>query len=236
MKKTAFFIILVTLLLALSACGGKETPPPADNTPLTRAADPTTAPPTTAATATTAAAPAPAVDMEAIYSGSGDAALVSAFGPAEKAEFIAEAEADGYTVTFEPDGGVRMESAEDGEVIVQKPDGSWIVETEDGGQLSYGNTGWPESDLADRVPVPPFEIAYPYESPSELTVTFTNATLDDLRAYVEEVKAAGFVKNAETEDMEVMGMVIYTYTAQNAEGYTVSVFSAGGATGLSVAK
>ena len=229
MRKTVFFIILVTLLLALAACGGKETPPPADNTPLTRAADPTTATPTTAA-------PTPAVDMEAIYSGSGDAALVSAFGPAEKAEFIAEAEADGYTVTFEPDGGVRMESAEDGEVIVQKPDGSWIVETEDGGQLSYGNTGWPESVLAGQVPVPSFEIAYPYESPSELTVTFTNATLEDLRAYVEEVKAAGFVKNAETEDMEVMGMVIYTYTAQNAEGYTVSVFSAGGATGLSVTK
>ena len=42
--------------------------------------------------------------------------------------------------------------------------------------------------------------------------------------------------NEEVEDQEVMGMVIYSFTAENADGYTVEITSANGTSSLSISK
>lgn len=67
-------------------------------------------------------------------------------------------------------------------------------------------------------------------------ITFADATPEQIRAYAEQVKAAGFDVNPETEDMEMQGMLIYTYSTQNAAGYSISVFSAAGTMGLAMQK
>ena len=50
----------------------------------------------------------------------------------------------------------------------------------------------------------------------------------------EQGKAAGFDQNITTEDQEVMGMVIYSFSASNADGYTVEIFSASGTSGITI--
>ena len=70
----------------------------------------------------------------------------------------------------------------------------------------------------------------------EFTAAFSKASIEQIRAYAEKLKAAGFDKDTEVQDQEVMGMVIYTFSAKNADGAEVSLtFTAGTAT-LSISK
>ena len=48
-------------------------------------------------------------------------------------------------------------------------------------------------------------------------MAFSDASIEQMREYAEQVKAAGFDQNITTEDQEVMGMVIYSFSASNAE-------------------
>ena len=68
------------------------------------------------------------------------------------------------------------------------------------------------------------------------TVAFKSATVEQIRDYAAKVKAAGFNLNEELTDENVMGMVIYSFAAENADGYSVEVFSASGTTGLRISK
>ena len=68
------------------------------------------------------------------------------------------------------------------------------------------------------------------------SVAFTSATIEQIRDYAANVKAAGFNINEEVEDQEVMGMVIYSFTAENADGYTVEITSANGTSALTISK
>lgn len=70
----------------------------------------------------------------------------------------------------------------------------------------------------------------------QFSVAFLNVSAEQMRTYTEKVKAVGFTENAETEDQEVMGMLIYSYSACNAAGYTVEIFSAAGTSGLTISK
>ena len=68
------------------------------------------------------------------------------------------------------------------------------------------------------------------------SVAFTSAPIEQIRAYAAKVKAAGFNINEEVEDQEVMGMVIYSFTAENADGYTVEITSASGTSSITISK
>ena len=65
-------------------------------------------------------------------------------------------------------------------------------------------------------------------------MAFSDASIEQMREYAEQVKAAGFDQNITTEDQEVMGMVIYSFSASNADGYTVEIFSASGTSGITI--
>ena len=52
----------------------------------------------------------------------------------------------------------------------------------------------------------------------------------------DKVKAAGFTVGAEVEDQELMGVVVYTYSASNAAGYQIEIYSAAGISGLTIRK
>ena len=51
-----------------------------------------------------------------------------------------------------------------------------------------------------------------------------------------KVKASGFTVDAEEEDQNVYGVVVYTYSADNAEGYQVEITFASGTCGITVSK
>ena len=63
-----------------------------------------------------------------------------------------------------------------------------------------------------------------------------DATIKQMRGYTDKVKAAGFTVGAEVEDQELMGMVVYTYSASNAAGYQIEIYSAAGISGLTIRK
>ncbi len=153
---------------------------------------------------------------------------------AEKQALIDEAKEDGVNITFTPDGKM-VATDEDGSVMVQNPDGSWAVQGEDG---SVGQIGgdWPSNEFTALLPKPDFELFSANTSDTEFSVSFMSASIGQIRAYVERVKAAGFTVDAQTEDQSMMGMVIYSYTASNANGYSIEVFSAMGISGLTLSK
>jgi predicted lactoylglutathione lyase len=68
------------------------------------------------------------------------------------------------------------------------------------------------------------------------SVTFTSATTQQIKDYAAKVKAAGFNINEEIEDQEVMGMVIYSFIAENADGYTATITFANGTSSLTISK
>jgi uncharacterized protein YxeA len=72
------------------------------------------------------------------------------------------------------------------------------------------------------------------QSEDSFVVTFDGAAPDQIKAYVEKVKSAGFTVDADTQDMEMQGMFVYTYSAYNSDGYEIMVYSAAGSTGLTI--
>jgi predicted secreted protein len=94
---------------------------------------------------------------------------------------------------------------------------------------------WPDNEFTRILPKPDFAVSFAQEINDGFTVMFS-ANIDQLKAYVEQVKAAGFTVGAYTQDTEIMGMAIYSYNAKNADGFEVNVYSTSGASGLNVFK
>ena len=117
--------------------------------------------------------------------------------------------------------------------MIQNADGTWSFGED--GTLQMGGD-WPDNEFTKQVPKPDFAISLAGGEGGSFGITFIDASIEQIKAYVEQVKAAGFTINPQTEDMEAGGMVIYSFTAQNADGYTVTVFSASGMTGMSIEK
>ncbi|NCB09674.1 MAG: hypothetical protein EOM73_16140 [Bacteroidia bacterium] len=84
---------------------------------------------------------------------------------------------------------------------------------------------WPKTGLAQKLPEPEFgQLAGVTETPDEFCAAFAEVSQDDLREYIKQIKGAGFTVDAETSDHEYMGIEMYKYSAQNAEGliFTIS--------------
>ena len=95
---------------------------------------------------------------------------------------------------------------------------------------------WPDNEFTRLLPKPDFTVATAVTTETDLFVLFSDATIDQMRDYAELVKAAGFIFDAETKDTEVSDILIFSYTAKNADGFLVDVFSAGWSAGVTVSK
>ena len=233
MKKTLLIILSLVLVFSLAACGGNNNnnSGSGNDTPLNR-------PDNTSTNTTNRNGPTAAdFDMDAILSGSGSGALVGGMDEATKQQFIAEAKADGYDVTFSADGSMTMTDADTGEKIVQKPDGSWSVDAGDGeGSMDISTDGkWPDNELTKLLPKPDFDIGTTIDTTNSIVVTAT-ATVEQAKAYAEACKGKGFTINEETEDMAMSGMVIFVYTAENNAGYMLSITFTSGSTTIMLEK
>ena len=231
MKKILLVILSLALVLSLAACGGSDNsannstdaplirPDVSSNTPVTSE----DAPPTTPGGVTP--------DLDAAIGGAGK---LTDYDEATKQAMIDQAREDGGDMEFMLDGSVVL-TDKDGNKSIQNPDGTWTFEDVDGGTAQYGGE-WPNNEFTNLLPKPDFTLLGASIDETSFGVAFSGATVEQVKAYVEEVKAAGFTVNANTEDQAVMGMTIYVYAAENEAGYAVEVSYATGTAGINMSK
>ncbi len=154
---------------------------------------------------------------------------------ATKQMIIDEGKKDGVDISFGADGSMTLVDPANGETITQKPDGTWVIKSDDGTEGQYGGN-WPENEFTKLLPKPDMTLLAASTNDQSFTVGFQNATIDQVKSYTEEVKAAGFTVDAQTEDQNVMGITIYSYTAKNSAGYLVTVSYAMGTSAVLLEK
>ena len=175
------------------------------------------------------------IDIGSIMSENGSTDTVyGQLDEASKQQIISDLAKDGYEASFGADGSMTVVDT-DGTTMVQKPDGTWTIKDAEGNEGQVGGD-WPDNEFTKLIPKPDFELFAANTETDSFSVAFTSATVEQIRDYSAKVKAAGFNINEEVEDQEVMGMVIYSFTAENADGYTVEITSANGTSALIISK
>jgi len=99
------------------------------------------------------------------------------------------------------------------------PDTSEQKQPEDSDKETPSGGDWPTEGLAALVPAPGFDYMIVGNYDTVFSIVYEDAAEDDVNAYIEEVKAAGF--NVDEKNIEFNGK--YTFQAYNAEGYWVSI-------------
>ena len=232
MKKILLLLLSVVLVFSLVACGNEETPDlsGSENPGVSQSGENNEDQGGENSTVNPED-----IDFAAIMAGNGATDVVwGKQDEATKQAIIADAKKDGVDVSFGTDGSMTVVDT-DGTTMVQKPDGTWTIKDAEGNEGQVGGD-WPDNEFTKLVPKPDFELYAASGDDTFFTVAFTNATIEGIRAYAEKLKAAGFNINEEVEDQEVMGMVIYSFTAENADGYTIEITSANGTSALTISK
>jgi predicted small lipoprotein YifL len=232
MKKAILLALALVMVFALAACGGKDNNTGGSDDPLNRPGETSSTPAATPDNSNPAdETPAVNPDLSALIGGTGK---LSDYDAATRQAMIDAAKAEGGDLEFKADGSV-VYTDPDGSKTVQNPDGTWVWENEDGGQAQFGGE-WPENEFTKLLPKPDFALTAASASNDSFTVAFSGVTLEQTKDYVEKVKAKGFTVDPESQDMEVAGMVTYSYTAKNADGYEILMFSMNGTSGLEITK
>ena len=243
MKLTKLFALLLalTLVFTLAACGNGNNDDPSGsqqgtNAPLNREDDTSS---TNNQGGTQSGNNDPSnvgnIDIGSITSGNGSTdTIYGQLDEASKQQIISDLAKDGYEASFGADGSMTIVDP-DGTTMVQKPDGTWVVKDEDGGEGQIGGD-WPDNEFTKLIPKPDFELFAANTETDSFSVAFMSATIEQIKDYAAKVKVAGFNINEEVEDQEVMGMVIYSFTAENADGYTIEITSANGTSSITISK
>ena len=241
LTKLLALLLALTLVFTLAACGNGNNDDPSGsqqgtNAPLNREDD-TSSTDNQGGTQSGNNDPSNVgnIDIGSIMSGNGSTDTVyGQLDEASKQQIISDLESEGYDVSFGTDGSMTIVDP-DGTTMVQKPDGTWVVKDEDGGEGQIGGD-WPDNEFTKLIPKPDFELFAANTETDSFSAAFTSATIEQIKDYAAKVKAAGFNINEEVEDQEAMGMVIYSFTAENADGYTVEITSANGTSALTISK
>lgn len=221
MKKILAVLIALVMVFVLVACSGNKTDTTDTNKdtkvtedkPLGRDDD---------------------IDFQSIMSGNGSTNVVYGdLDAARKAEIIAEGARNGLDVSFGNDGSMTIKD-EEGNEYKQNSDGTWHIKTDSGDYQSGGN--WPDNEYTRLVPKPGFTLIAAATDENSFTVTFQNATLDQIRAYAQQVKASGFTIDEDVQDEVISGITLYSFEAYNSNGYSVLVFFSMGTSGLTITK
>ncbi|MBS7263326.1 MAG: hypothetical protein KIG36_06940 [Eubacteriales bacterium] len=220
-------LLSVIIVFSLASCSGIK-PIADDDAPLIRDDDAgRTAPPTDSEVSVP--------DFASIMAGTASTDTVwGEQNAAAQQEIIDAAKLDGYDVSFGADGSMTV-VGEDGTVVVQNPDGTWTARNEDGSTAQFGGN-WPDNEFTRLVPKPDFKLTGASTTEDQFTAAFQSVTVDQVRAYAEKVKAKGFTVDAEEEDQNVYGVVIYTYTAYNTAGYRAEISFAAGTCSITISK
>lgn len=226
MKKIIALMLALMMVFTLAACGNNDVPNNDD--PLNR--DPGTSQ-TDSQGGTQGGTNDPAnVDIDSILAGNGSTDVVwGKQDEATKQMIIDEAKKEGLTVTFGTDGSMTM-TDDEGNKHVQNADGTWSFVDKDGGSAQIGGN-WPDGALAKMVPAASFNITAASCDDEICAISFSGATLTQIKEYVQQVKNAGFNQDIEESDN---GEAMYLYRAYTAEGYCIDVFYSSGASGITI--
>ena len=223
MKKILAFLLILIMVFSLAACGNKDDNPSGDgenNPDNSHIGEDNNN----------------GGNTDSLLAGIGSTTVIyGQMDEASKQQLVMEGKAEGIDISFGTDGSTTFVDNEDGTVVVQKPDGSWVVKDADGGEGQIGGN-WPDNEYTRLVPKPSLELQATYIEGESFGATFTNATVEQIRDYVEQVKAAGFNINEVVEDREFGEMVLYSFTAENADGYVALITFANGTSSLSISK
>lgn len=99
-----------------------------------------------------------------------------------------------------------------------------------------GGGEWPDNEFTQQVPKPAFRIFGASGEDDSFGVIFASVSVDELKAYAEQVRAAGFTIDEEVQDQNTMGVAVYTLSAKNESGYTVSLAYAAGSCSMTIEK
>jgi ABC-type glycerol-3-phosphate transport system substrate-binding protein len=94
------------------------------------------------------------------------------------------------------------------------------------GNSDSNNNGdkWEDNEFTKQVPKPADEVVYFLDSADHITVQFvTPDNNDGIRAYIEQLKSAGFTENADSFEYQDQ----IRYEADNSAGYHVEVYRNG---------
>lgn len=174
-------------------------------------------------------------DFASIFNGTESAATVWGEQKSKiKEKIVSEAKKNGYDVSFGSDGSMTVKS-KDGDEVVQNSDGTWTFKNKDGSASQLGGN-WPDNEFTKLVPKPDFKLAGAAISGDEFSAGFVSVNADQVKAYAEKVKAGGFNVDPEENDQNVMGIVLYSYSARNSAGYKVEITFASGVSGIKISK
>ena len=229
MKKLIALLLALVMVFALAACDSGDAPNNDD--PLNR--DPGTSQnggennnETQGGTQSGAASG----DVGSMISGIGSStALYSDMDAASKQAFIAEGARQGLDISFGADGSTTIVNTTDGTTLIQKPDGNWVFSDGQGGEGQIGGN-WPDNDLAKLVPAANFTISASTYYDGNCAISFSGVTLDQIKAYVEQVKSAGFDNDVTLTD----NAGYYSYQAYDDAGNSAQVFFTAGIGGLNM--
>ena len=224
MKKILVLLLSLLLVFSLVACDNGNNPDPSG----TNNDDPLNRDPGTSQGGNQGDVPN-GVDIDAILAGNGSTDIIWANqDEATKQTLIDAAREEGFTVTFGNDGTTTMIDAE-GNKNIQNADGTWSYVGKDGSSVNIGGN-WPDNDLTKLVPAANFNISASTYYDGNCAITFSGATLDAIKAYVEQVKAAGFDNDVTLTD----NAGYYSYTAYDDAGNFAQVFFTAGTGGLNM--
>lgn len=89
---------------------------------------------------------------------------------------------------------------------------------------------WPDNDFTRHVVKPDFEIQFTQQEADSFMVSFSNVTVQQMKAYADELRDAGFNLSEEENDEVAWGY--YSFSADNADGYRVTVAFTSGYTAI----
>ena len=219
MKKILLLLLSVVLVFSLVACGNEETPDPSgsENPGVSQSGENNEDQGGENSTVNPED-----IDFAAIMAGNGATDVVwGKQDEATKQAIIADAKKDGVDVSFGTDGSMTVVDT-DGTTMVQKPDGTWTIKDAEGNEGQIGGD-WPDNEFTQLVPRPDMDIQYAGEDEGEFAVTFAGATLEQIKAYADKLRGAGFTLDEEVEEQEAMGMALYSFSACNADDYQVEL-------------
>jgi len=95
---------------------------------------------------------------------------------------------------------------------------------------------WPDNELTKLVPKPGFSVSNVSEEDGEFAAVFSGVTKEQMRAYAEKLKEAGFNTDVEVTDQNYAGIDVYAFSASNADGVTVSLSLTAGIASMAIKK
>ena len=153
------------------------------------------------------------VALEDLLSGKGTPDIDS-LSAAEKAALVAEAAKEGVDLSFGADGSMTVKD-ETG-VTTYDGNGHWSFKGADGETAELGGD-WPDNEFTRLVPKPDMTVSASSSDDEQCVVTFSGATLEQVKAYAAQIRAAGFEP---TEENEISG--VYMLSASK-DDYVVDI-------------